>query len=191
MNECAIGSEGRSEFSKRFMRWCVGGGLVEAGAALLVLVLMVFNPYPWALTDTVSPKSASIVYAAAFGGAVYAIYMIVASVTVGVITLVKHRKNKPGWRYCAVVRLTFILYYILWLELYIIAGITDVRTLCVYVNLPFFIVLLIVLCLSFIWYLAWLIKLYRNEPVKYWSWKVFGCRLAGFTLAVLLSFRYY
>lgn len=191
MKEYVVGPKACSGFSKRFMRWCVGGGLVEAGAALLVLLFIVFNPYPWALIDTVSPRSASIVYAAAFGGAVYAIYMIVASVTIGVITLVKHRKNKPGWRHYAVVGLTFILYYILWLELYIIAGIPDVRTLCVFVNLPFFIGLLIVLCLSFIWYLAWLIKLYRNETVKYWSWKAFGCRLAGFTLAVLLSFRYY
>ena len=185
MKESVVGTENRSEFSRRLMRWCVGGGFVEAGIVLLILVLMVFNPYPWALVDGRSPRVSSFVYWETVLSTIYPFYMVVVSVTLGIIALVKHRKNKHGWRHYAIVLLTFVLYYIIWLELYVLAYIPDFRTLCMYVNLSFFICLLIALCLSFVWYLVWLIKLYRNEPIKYWSWKAFGCRFSGFVLSIV------
>ena len=185
MKESVVGTENRSEFSRRLMRWCIGGGFVEAGIVLPILVLMVFNPYPWALVDGLSPRVSSFVYWEAVLSAIYSFYMVVVSVTLAIIALVKHRKNKPGWRNYAIVLLTFVLFYVIRLALYILSRIPNVRILCIYVNMPFFIGLYVALFLSFVWYLVWLVKFYRDESIKYWSWKAFSCRLAAFVLAIL------
>lgn len=186
MKESVVGTENRSEFSRRLMRWCIGGGFVEAAIVFLILVLMLYDPYPWALSDDISPKTSSFIFYGAVLCAMYTLYMVVVSVTLGIIACVKHRRNKPGWRHFAIALLNFVIFCVIRLAFYIIIRIPNVEDLCIYVNMYFFVGLYVALFLSFIWYLVWLIKLYRNEPIKYWSWKTFWCSFAGYVLAVVV-----
>lgn len=53
-----------------------------------------------------------------------------------------------------------------------------------YYNVAFLNCMFLIMGLSFIWFLVWMILLYRKGRMKYRSFKAFLCRWTGFVMAI-------
>lgn len=172
-----------SAFSKAFMRWCMGSGFVLAGLLLAVLIVYALSPYP-IIMKGVGGRGASFVYWATLPGLFYASWLYVVSIVFALIAVLKHRRGKSGWIYYSLIVLTFVLSSFACLFLMMLHGIVNWYYVEIYYNVAFLCCMFFIMSVSFVWFLVWMILLYRKGRMKYWSIKAFLCRWTGFVLAM-------
>lgn len=186
MREYDVGAEGRSGSQWRFMRWYIGVGFV--------LELIFFGLFLILLYDSVLVVSTEFDYAYMndmISLTVYVFYMLVVSFTLGITAFVKYKKNKPVWRRLLIVDFSFSITFLLWIYLLIFFmcdtsykdGIADLYSR--FADSTFCYSLRVLAFLMFVWNLIWMICFYRMNQIRFWNWKSFGCRMAGFLLTVL------
>ena len=175
-------SEEHNAFSKAFMRWCMGSGFVLAGLLLAILVIYALVPYPLIISR--GGRVASFAYLATLPCLFYAFCLFVVSVVFALIAVLKYKKGKTGWIYYSLIVLTFVLSSFTCLSLMMLKGIANWYYVEIYFNVSFLYCMLFIMSLSFIWFLVWMILLYRKGRMKYWSIKAFLCRWTGFVLAI-------
>lgn len=172
-----------SAFSKAFMRWCMGSGFVLAGLLLAILVVYVWSPAPLIMNLDYG-RGAGRAYFATSPLLLYAFYLFIISIILALIAVLKYRRVKRGWIYYSLIVLTFVLSSFACLSLMMLDGIANWHIVEIYFNVSFLYCMLFIMSLSFIWFLVWMILLYRKGRMKYWSIKAFLCRWTGFVLAI-------
>ena len=172
-----------SAFSKAFMRWCIGSGFVLAGLLLAILVVYALSPYPLIMRG-IGGIRGSLVYWASLPCLFYAFYLFIVSVVLALIAVLKYKKDKSGWIYYSLVVLTFVLSSFSCLFFLMLNGIANWYYVEIYFNVSFLYLCSFIMSVSFIWFLVWMILLYRKGRMKYWSVKAFLCRWTGFVLAM-------
>lgn len=172
-----------SEFSKTFMRWCLGSGFVLAGLLLAILVVYALAPSPLIMRG-IGGIRASFVYWATLPCLFYAFCLFIVSVVLALIAVLKYRKGKTGWISYSLIVLTFVLSSFAFLFLMMLEGLANWYYVELYYNVAFLNCMFLIMGLSFIWFLVWMILLYRKGRMKYRSFKAFLCRWTGFVMAI-------
>lgn len=173
-----------SEFSKTFMRWCLGSGFVLAGLLLAILVVYVWSPSPLIMIRDYG-RGAGRAYFATIPLLLYAFYLFIISNILALIAVLKYRRGKRGWIYYSLVVLTFVLSSFACLFFLMLNGIANWYYVEKYFNVSFLYCMFFIMSVSFIWFLVWMILLYKKGRMKYWSIKAFLCRWTGFVLAMV------
>ena len=173
-----------SAFSKAFMLWCMGSGFVLAGLLLAVLIVYALSPYP-IIMKGVGGRVVSFVYWATLPGLFYSFWLFVVSVVFALIAVLKHRRGKAGWIYYSLIVLTFVLSGFACLFLMMLQGVANWYYVEIYYNVAFLSCMFFIMSVSSLWFLVWMILLYRKGRMKYWSIKAFLCRWTGFVLAAV------
>lgn len=172
-----------SAFSKAFTRWCLGSGCVLAGLLLAILVVYALAPSPLIMRE-IGGIRASFVYWATLPCLFYAFCLFIVSVVLALIAVLKYRKGKTGWISYSLIVLTFVLSSFAFLSLMMLEGLANWYYVELYYNVAFLNCMFLIIGLSFIWFLVWMILLYRKGQMKYWSIKAFLCRWTGFVMAI-------
>ena len=126
---------------------------------------------------------ASFVYWATLPWLFYASWLIVTSVVFALIAVLKHRRGKAGWIYYSLIVLTFVLSSLACLFFMVLQCFANWYYVEIYYNVAFLCCMFFIMSVSSIWFLVWMILLYRKGRMKYWSIKAFLCRWTGFVLA--------
>lgn len=172
-----------SEFSKAFMRWCLGSGFMLAGLLLVILVVYVWSPSPLIMNWDYG-RGAGHAYLATIPLLLSAIYLFIISTILALIAVLKYRKGKTGWISYSLIVLTFVLSSFAFLFLMMLEGLANWHYVIIYFNVSFLYCMFFIMSASFIWFLVWMILLYRKGRMKYWSFKAFLCRWTGFVMAI-------
>lgn len=186
MTGTVIKTGNRPKFSREDVCWYVG---VE-----FVLELIFFGLFLILLYDSFLVVSTEFDYAYMndmLSLTVHVFYMLVVSLALGITAFVKCKKNKPDWRRWLTMDFSFSMTSLSWIYLLILLmcdtsymdGIADLYPR--FADSTFCYCLRVLAFLLFVWNLIWMIRFYRMDQMRFWNWKSFGCRMAGFLLAVL------